>query len=106
MSDKNLGLARRQPLPPAIPVVVVVVLLLLVLVHPRAVAVAVAQAQPSPGYLPSATVRSMAFSEGYDNLWGPQHQTLSQDKMGLTLLLDRTSGQNQMSTPINSRRRC
>jgi xyloglucan:xyloglucosyl transferase len=35
----------------------------------------------------------MAFSEDYDNLWGPQHQTLSQDKMALTLLMDRTSGQ-------------
>ncbi|KAG0553205.1 hypothetical protein BDA96_01G574700 [Sorghum bicolor] len=86
MSERNL-LARRQPLPPAIAVAVVVVV---VLVHPRAVAVA--QAQPSPGYFPSATVRSMAFSEDYDNLWGPQHQTLSQDKMALTLLMDRTSG--------------
>uniref|UniRef100_A0A0A9D9S1 Uncharacterized protein n=1 Tax=Arundo donax TaxID=35708 RepID=A0A0A9D9S1_ARUDO len=35
-----------------------------------------AQAQPSPGYFPSTMVRSMAFSEGYNNLWGPQHQTV------------------------------
>ena len=86
MSERNLRLARRQALPPAIAVAVVVLLLGH---HPRALV----QAQPSPGYFPSATVRSMAFSEDYDNLWGPQHQTLSQDKMALTLLMDRTSGQ-------------
>jgi xyloglucan:xyloglucosyl transferase len=86
MSERNLRLARRRALPPAIAVVVV---LLLGHHHPRALV----QAQPSPGYFPSSTVRSMAFSEDYDNLWGPQHQTLSQDKMALTLLMDRTSGQ-------------
>jgi xyloglucan:xyloglucosyl transferase len=67
--------------------IVAAVLLLLLVVHPRAAA-----AQPSPGYFPSSTVRPMAFSEGYDNLWGAQHQTLSQDRMALTLLMDRTSG--------------
>ncbi|KAL6648949.1 hypothetical protein ACP70R_013175 [Stipagrostis hirtigluma subsp. patula] len=51
-----------------------------------------AQAQPSPGYYPSSMVRPMAFSEGYDNLWGPQHQTLSQDHKALTLWMDRSSG--------------
>ncbi|RCV46965.1 hypothetical protein SETIT_9G573900v2 [Setaria italica] len=59
----------------------------IVLLHPPA-----AQAQPSPGYYPSSMVRSMAFSEGYVNLWGPQHQTLSQDQKALTLLMDRSSG--------------
>ncbi|CAN6321804.1 unnamed protein product [Urochloa humidicola] len=51
-----------------------------------------AQAQPSPGYYPSSTVRAMAFSEGYDNLWGPQHQKLSQDQKAVTLLMDSSSG--------------
>ncbi|KAK3148625.1 hypothetical protein QOZ80_3BG0297340 [Eleusine coracana subsp. coracana] len=49
-------------------------------------------AQPSPGYYPSKVIRSMAFSEGYSNLWGPQHQSLSQDQQALTLLMDRSSG--------------
>ncbi|TVU48664.1 hypothetical protein EJB05_08308 [Eragrostis curvula] len=62
-------------------VVVVVVMLL----RPSA-------AQPSPGYYPSSVIKSMAFSEGYTNLWGSQHQSLSQDQKGLTLLMDRSSG--------------
>jgi xyloglucan:xyloglucosyl transferase len=59
--------------------------------HPPAAA-AEAQQASSPGYYPSSTVSSMAFSEGYANLWGPQHQTLSQDHKAVTLLMDRTSG--------------
>jgi xyloglucan:xyloglucosyl transferase len=51
-----------------------------------------AQLPPSPGYFPSAMIKPMVFSEGYSNQWGPQHQTLSQDEMALTLLLDRSSG--------------
>jgi hypothetical protein len=50
-------------------------------------------AQPSPGYYPSGTFRSIAFSEGYSNLWGPQHQSLSQDQSALTIWLDKSSGQ-------------
>ncbi|CAL4928606.1 unnamed protein product [Urochloa decumbens] len=62
----------------------------MVLLHPPTAAQA--QAQPSPGYYPSSRVRAMAFSEGYDNLWGPQHQRLSQDQKALTLLMDSSSG--------------
>lgn len=61
----------------------------MLLLHPPAGGAA---AQPSPGYYPSAVISSMAFSEGYTNLWGPQHQTLSQDHKALTLLMDRSSG--------------
>ncbi|PUZ43255.1 hypothetical protein GQ55_9G647600 [Panicum hallii var. hallii] len=63
-------------------------LLIIMLLHPPPAA----EAQPSPGYYPSSMVTPMAFSEGYDNLWGPQHQTVSQDKKALTLLMDRSSG--------------
>ncbi|XP_062209562.1 probable xyloglucan endotransglucosylase/hydrolase protein 32 [Phragmites australis] len=64
-------------------------MLAMVMLHASA-----AQAQPSqsPGYYPSSKVRSMAFSEGYNNLWGPQHQALSQDQKALTLWMDRSSG--------------
>lgn len=51
-----------------------------------------AQQPPSPGYYPSATLRSLAFSEAYRTLWGPQHQTLSPDGRSLTLWMDRSSG--------------
>ncbi|CAL4940459.1 unnamed protein product [Urochloa decumbens] len=50
------------------------------------------QQPPSPGYYPSATLRSLAFSEAYRTLWGPQHQTLSPDGKSLTLWMDRSSG--------------
>ncbi|OEL23622.1 putative xyloglucan endotransglucosylase/hydrolase protein 32 [Dichanthelium oligosanthes] len=65
-----------------------IAMVLVILLHPPA-----AQAQPSPGYYRSSMVRSMSFSEGYDDLWGPQHQTPSQDQKALTLLMDRSSGQ-------------
>ncbi|KAI4371312.1 hypothetical protein MLD38_019562 [Melastoma candidum] len=45
---------------------------------------------PSPGYWPSSRFRSMAFYQGFRNLWGPQHQSLDQNS--LTIWLDRTSG--------------
>uniref|UniRef100_A0A0E0CTT1 Xyloglucan endotransglucosylase/hydrolase n=1 Tax=Oryza meridionalis TaxID=40149 RepID=A0A0E0CTT1_9ORYZ len=51
-----------------------------------------AGAQPSPGFYPSKTIRSMAFGEGYDNLWGAQHQTVSPDQTALTVWMDRSSG--------------
>ncbi|GJM91372.1 hypothetical protein PR202_ga07735 [Eleusine coracana subsp. coracana] len=51
-----------------------------------------AQQPPSPGYYPSATYRSVAFSEDYRVLWGSQHQTLSPDGKSLTLLMDSSSG--------------
>ena len=50
------------------------------------------QQPPSPGYYPSATLRPLAFSEGYRTLWGPQHQTISPDGRSLTLWMDRSSG--------------
>ncbi|KAF0928579.1 hypothetical protein E2562_006024 [Oryza meyeriana var. granulata] len=66
-------------------------ILLLMLLHPS-------EAQPSPGYYPSRMFRSLAFSDGYSTLWGPQHQTLSQDQKSLTLWMDRTSGSGFKST--------
>ncbi|XP_042471700.1 probable xyloglucan endotransglucosylase/hydrolase protein 32 [Zingiber officinale] len=53
---------------------------------------ALAHAQPSPGYRPSSLRRPIRFRQGYSNLWGPTHQTLSQDQYSLTMWLDRTSG--------------
>lgn len=53
---------------------------------------ALAHAQPSPGYRPSSLLRPLRFSEAYSNLWGSQHQTLSQDQYFLTIWLDSTSG--------------
>ncbi|KAF3321180.1 putative xyloglucan endotransglucosylase/hydrolase protein 32 [Carex littledalei] len=49
-------------------------------------------AQPSPGYYPSSKFRSIAFSQGYSNLWGSQHQSPSQDQSALTIWLDKSSG--------------
>ncbi|KAK9755572.1 hypothetical protein RND81_01G035500 [Saponaria officinalis] len=45
---------------------------------------------PSPGFYPSTKFRSMRFSRGFRNLWGPQHQSV--DQHALTIWLDRTSG--------------
>ncbi|GLJ44616.1 hypothetical protein SUGI_0937810 [Cryptomeria japonica] len=36
--------------------------------------------------------KTLKFSDGYSNLWGPQHQHVSQDQSTVTLLLDRYSG--------------
>ncbi|KAG1355003.1 Xyloglucan endotransglucosylase/hydrolase [Cocos nucifera] len=48
--------------------------------------------QPSPGYHPSSKFRPMSFYKGFNNLWGPQHQSVSQDQSSLTIWLDSTSG--------------
>ncbi|XP_072960294.1 probable xyloglucan endotransglucosylase/hydrolase protein 32 [Typha angustifolia] len=55
-------------------------------------------AQPSPGYYPSTRFRPMSFYRGYNNLWGPQHQSLSQDQSALTIWLDKNSGSGFKST--------
>lgn len=49
-----------------------------------------AQGPPSPGYYPSSRIGSMEFSQGFRNLWGPQHQRIDQGT--LALWLDRNSG--------------
>ncbi|KAL1549392.1 putative xyloglucan endotransglucosylase/hydrolase protein 32 [Salvia divinorum] len=49
-----------------------------------------AQWLPSPGYYPSSQYRTMAFYQGYRNLWGPAHQSV--DYNGVTIWLDRNSG--------------
>ncbi|GAB2235792.1 hypothetical protein Droror1_Dr00026233 [Drosera rotundifolia] len=45
---------------------------------------------PSPGYRPSTKFRSMRFSQGFENLWGPQHQKF--DQHALTIWLDSSTG--------------
>ncbi|KAI7980059.1 putative xyloglucan endotransglucosylase/hydrolase protein 32 [Camellia lanceoleosa] len=35
---------------------------------------------PSPGYYPSSTIGSIGFNQGFRNLWGPQHQNLSNNE--------------------------
>ncbi|CAN6308339.1 unnamed protein product [Urochloa humidicola] len=81
------GKKKNQQLVAAWLVVPAAMAAMVLLHHPQG-----AQAQPSPGYYPSSTVRAMAFSEGYGNLWGPQHQRLSQDHKAVTLLMDSSSG--------------
>ncbi|KAG9441825.1 hypothetical protein H6P81_017679 [Aristolochia fimbriata] len=49
-----------------------------------------AQYPPSPGYYPSSKFRTVGFYQGFNNLWGPQHQSFSQNE--LTIWLDRSSG--------------
>ncbi|CAL9088977.1 unnamed protein product [Musa textilis] len=55
-------------------------------------------AQPSPGYYPSSRIKPLRFSQGYSNLWGPQHQSVSQDQSSVTIWLDRSSGSGFKST--------
>ncbi|RRT50596.1 hypothetical protein BHE74_00052312 [Ensete ventricosum] len=55
-------------------------------------------AQPSPGYYPSSRIESLRFSQGYSNLWGPQHQSVSEDRSSVTIWLDRSSGSGFKST--------
>ncbi|WOL07161.1 putative xyloglucan endotransglucosylase/hydrolase protein 32 [Canna indica] len=50
-----------------------------------------AVAQPSPGYRPSSLFRPLRFHEGYSNLWGPRHQSISPDQHSLTIWLDSSS---------------
>nr|AFK34415.1 unknown [Medicago truncatula] len=49
-----------------------------------------AQGPPSPGYYPSSKISPISFSQGFRNLWGPQHQGL--DQSSLTIWLDSNSG--------------
>lgn len=53
---------------------------------------------PSPGYNPSSKVNSIAFDQGFRNLWGSKHQSLDQDQ--LTIWLDSNSGLT--SSPLMS----
>ncbi|RRT45162.1 hypothetical protein BHM03_00043662 [Ensete ventricosum] len=48
--------------------------------------------QPSPGYPLSSKIRASRFYQGYRNLWGPQHQSVSRDQSSVTVWLDRSSG--------------
>ncbi|KAK1308376.1 putative xyloglucan endotransglucosylase/hydrolase protein 32 [Acorus calamus] len=54
--------------------------------------------QPSPGYYPSSKFRTRGFYQGYHNLWGPNHQSVSRDQSSLTIWLDKTSGSGFKST--------
>ncbi|KAK2643450.1 hypothetical protein Ddye_025213 [Dipteronia dyeriana] len=45
---------------------------------------------PSPGYYPSSRFTSLEFSQGFRNLWGPQHQRL--DQGSVTIWLDQNTG--------------
>ncbi|KAJ6849969.1 putative xyloglucan endotransglucosylase/hydrolase protein 32 [Iris pallida] len=58
----------------------------------------VVSSQPSPGYFPSSKHRALRFYERYATLWGPQHQSVSQDQSTVTVWLDRTSGSGFKST--------
>ncbi|MQL90320.1 hypothetical protein Taro_022920 [Colocasia esculenta] len=49
-------------------------------------------AQPSPGYWPSSKFKVLGFYQGFANLWGSNHQSVSQDQSSLTIWLDRSSG--------------
>ncbi|CAL9760439.1 unnamed protein product [Musa acuminata subsp. burmannicoides] len=50
-------------------------------------------AQPSPGYYPSYRFSPLrGFYRGFNNLWGPEHQTVSGDQSSVTIWLDRNSG--------------
>uniref|UniRef100_A0A1D1ZBS2 Xyloglucan endotransglucosylase/hydrolase n=1 Tax=Anthurium amnicola TaxID=1678845 RepID=A0A1D1ZBS2_9ARAE len=51
-----------------------------------------ANAQPSPGYWPSSKFTVLGFSQGFANLWGSDHQSVSQDQSSVTIWLDRSSG--------------
>jgi xyloglucan:xyloglucosyl transferase len=49
-----------------------------------------AQGPPSPGYYPNSKISPISFSQGFRNLWGPQHQRLDQNS--LTIWLDSNTG--------------
>jgi xyloglucan:xyloglucosyl transferase len=82
--------ARPGDLPLPVQLLLAFALALLTTLPPQPCAAQ--QQPPSPGYYPSAALRSLAFSEAYRTLWGPQHQTLSPDGRSLTLWMDRSSG--------------
>ncbi|KAI4386080.1 hypothetical protein MLD38_004046 [Melastoma candidum] len=46
---------------------------------------------PSPGYSPSSIFGDVSFNQEFNNLWGPQHQSLDQQGL-LTIWLDTSSG--------------
>ncbi|CAL9038208.1 unnamed protein product [Musa banksii] len=48
--------------------------------------------QPSPGFHPGSSLSPVSFYQGYGNLWGPQHQSVSQDQYTATIWLDSSSG--------------
>ncbi|XP_059625273.1 xyloglucan endotransglucosylase/hydrolase protein 31-like [Cornus florida] len=50
----------------------------------------ISQRPPSPDYYPSSQIASEGFSQGFRNLWGPDHQTVNQGS--LTIWLDKSSG--------------
>eukprot|EP01018_Ginkgo_biloba_P026156 Gb_22359 [translate_table: standard] len=47
---------------------------------------------PLPGVRVTDSFNTIHFSKGYSNLWGAQHQHVSQDQSSVTLRLDRSSG--------------
>ncbi|KAJ4778428.1 Xyloglucan endotransglucosylase/hydrolase [Rhynchospora pubera] len=49
-------------------------------------------AQPNPGYYPSYRFKSSQFYRAFNNLWGPQHQSVTGDQSSVTIWLDRNSG--------------
>ncbi|ERM98771.1 hypothetical protein AMTRI_Chr07g78850 [Amborella trichopoda] len=55
-----------------------------------------AQRPPYPGFSPTSRFRALQFGQAFSNLWGPQHQTLSNDQ--LAIWLDRSSGSGFKST--------
>ncbi|KAJ0967114.1 hypothetical protein J5N97_024031 [Dioscorea zingiberensis] len=55
-------------------------------------------AQPSPGFYPSSKFRHLTFYQAFNNLWGPQHQSVSQDQSSITIWLDSNSGSGFKST--------
>jgi hypothetical protein len=50
-----------------------------------------------PGVPVMNYLRNSKFSEGYVNLWGSQHQNVSDDESSITLTLDRSSGNMPLS---------
>lgn len=59
--------------------------------------------QPSPGYYPSTKLSPLRWSEGYNSLWSPQHQTVSQDQSSITIWLDQYSGKFHSSLSSKSK---
>ncbi|WOL09850.1 putative xyloglucan endotransglucosylase/hydrolase protein 32 [Canna indica] len=75
------------PLSPSSPVFMALLIAFFLLLNLLAV-----DAQPSPGYSPSSSLQPIKFTEGFSNLWGPQHQTISSDQYSATIWLDSSSG--------------
>ena len=47
---------------------------------------------PSPSRSVTSYFKTVAFDEGFTNLWGADHQNVSQDRKSVTLKMDRYSG--------------